>query len=140
MFEDVLSFVNGFMKNFDSPYMLLMKITLQVEIEANVHLKNPVVILQNCYLQNPTFWLYLRDKFAISLQQQQCGSKYCLRKTILCLQVIYFLFVFCANLVFPLLLCVIFAIVATVSAFLSCSSHLFGYHKKNLQFLPKNSG
>ena len=25
MFEDVSSFVNGFMKNFDFPYVLLMK-------------------------------------------------------------------------------------------------------------------
>ena len=31
-------------------------------------------------------------------------------------------------------------IVATVSVLLSCSSRLFGYHKKNLQFLPKNLG
>ena len=31
-------------------------------------------------------------------------------------------------------------IVATVSVFLSCSSRLFGHHKKNLQFLPKNLG
>ena len=34
-------------------------------------------------------------------------DKYCLRKTILCLQVIYFLLVFCVNLVLPLLLCII---------------------------------
>ena len=35
------------------------------------------------------------------------GGKYCLRKTIQCLKVIYFLFVFCVNIVLPLLLCVI---------------------------------
>ena len=35
------------------------------------------------------------------------GGKYCLRKTIWGLQVIYFLIVFCVNLVLPLLLCVI---------------------------------
>ena len=35
------------------------------------------------------------------------GSKYCLRKTILCLLVIYFLFVFCVNIILPLLFCII---------------------------------
>ena len=34
-------------------------------------------------------------------------GKYCLRKIILCLQVIYFMFVFCVNIVLPLLLCII---------------------------------
>ena len=38
------------------------------ELERNT--RNSVVILQNCYLQNPTSWLYLEDKFAITLQQQ----------------------------------------------------------------------
>ena len=36
------------------------------------------------------------------------GGKYCLRKTIMCFQVIYFLFVLCLNFVLPLLLCIIF--------------------------------
>ena len=35
-------------------------------------------------------------------------GKYCLRKMILCLKAIYFLFVFCVNIVLPLLLCVLF--------------------------------
>ena len=52
--------------------------------------RNPIVILQNCYLQNPTTKLCPGNKFAITIQQQECGGKYCLRITILCLQVIYF--------------------------------------------------
>ena len=54
-----------------------------------------MVILQNCYLQNLTTWLYSRDKFATTFQQQECGGKYCLRITILCLQVIYFYLSLC---------------------------------------------
>ena len=45
---------------------------------------------------------------AILESDNSVGGKYCLRKMILCLKVIYFLFVFCVNIVIPLLLCVLF--------------------------------
>ena len=140
MFEDVSSFVNGFMKNFDFPYVLLMKY-------------NPIGRNRGlCSLEKSCGYslelLFVEPNILVVSQRQICDiplativwEQILSKKTILCLQVIYFLFVFCANLVFSLLLCVIFTTVATVSVFLSCSSHLFGYHKKNLQFLPKNSG
>ena len=74
-----------------------------------------MIIPQNCYLQNPTTQLYPEDKFAIILQQHQCGVIHCLKITILYLQVIYLCFVFCVILVLLLLLCILFLTCASIN-------------------------
>ena len=67
--------------------------------------RNHVIIFQNCYLQNPITLLYSGNKFTITLQQQQCEGRYCLKITILYFQVL-FLFVFSVIIILPLLLSV----------------------------------
>ena len=87
----------------------LEKLTSQNQkLERNTrNTRNPVVILQNCYLQNPTSWLYPGDKFTITLQQQKCGGQILSKENDIAPPSYLLSFVFSVNFVLPLLLCVI---------------------------------
>ena len=87
----------------------LEKLTSQNQkFERNTrNIINPMVILQNCYLQNSTSWLYPRDKFAITLQQQKCGGQILSTENDIVPPSYLLSFIFSINLVLPLLLCII---------------------------------
>lgn len=90
--------------------MLKKKISQNQKLERNTkNTRYHVIILQNCYLFNPTSWLYLGDKFAI--KQQKCGGQILFKENDIVAPSYFYLFlffVFSINLVFLLLFCVIF--------------------------------
>ena len=74
-------------KNFYGTHYVAVKKTIQVYLQFHM----TFLMIYVTYLN--------KDKFVVTHQQQECGSKYCLRITVLCLQVIYFVFVFCIDIV-----------------------------------------
>ena len=120
MVENISSLVNSFKKHFNSPYMLLMKYN-PMGINSGLCSLDKISFLsqksqiekkhKKFYGHSPEFLSIELNNLVVSWGQvcdnplvRRVWGQILSKNNNLCFQVIYFLFVFCANLVLSLLL------------------------------------